>query len=55
MARESDVIGRSPFLPVVIKGLPSPFGERTLENTVLRGFKDLLNANLARGEDPHVL
>jgi hypothetical protein len=39
----------------VIKGLPSPFGEGTLEKTVLRGFGGLLCANLARGEDPHAL
>jgi hypothetical protein len=51
----SDVIGRSPFLPCVIEGLPSPFGEGTLEETMLRGFKGLLCANLARGEDPHAL
>jgi hypothetical protein len=53
--RESDVIGRSPFLPDIIKGLPSPFGEGTLEKTMLRGFGGLLHANLARGEDPHAL
>ncbi len=52
---KNDVIGRSPILPYVIKGLPSPFGMGTLEETVLRGFRGLLNANLARGEDPHAL
>ncbi len=52
---KSDVIGRSPFLPNVIEGVPSPFGEGTLEETVLRGFRGLLCANLARGEDPHAL
>jgi hypothetical protein len=52
---DSDVIGRSPFLPDVIKGLPSLFSEGTLEKTVLRGFRDLFCANLARGEDPHAL
>jgi hypothetical protein len=52
---ESDVIGCSPFLPDVIKGLPSPFGEGTLEKTMMRGFKSLLCANLAHGEDPHAL
>jgi hypothetical protein len=52
---KSDVIGRSPFLPNVKEGLPSPFGEGTLEKTVLRGFRGLLYANLARGEDPHTL
>jgi hypothetical protein len=41
-SRESDVIGRSPFLPDVIEGLPSPFGKGTLEKTVLRGFRGLL-------------
>jgi hypothetical protein len=30
-SRKSDVIERSPFLPYVIEGLPSPFDERTLE------------------------
>jgi hypothetical protein len=48
---KSDVIGRSPFLPDAIEGLPSPFGEET----VLTGFRSLLCANLARGEDPHAL
>jgi hypothetical protein len=52
---KNDVIGRSPFLPYVIEGLPSPFGEGTLEETVLRGFKGFLCANLAHGEDPHTL
>jgi hypothetical protein len=52
---ESDVIGRSSFMPDVIEGLPSPFGEGTLKKTVLRGFKGLLRANLACGEDPHAL
>jgi hypothetical protein len=52
---KSDVIWRSPFLPNVIQSLPSPFGEGTLEETVLRGFRGLLCANLARGEDPHAL
>ncbi len=52
---KKDVIGRSPFLPYVIEGLPSPFGEGTLEETMLRGFRGLLSANLARGEDPHAL
>jgi hypothetical protein len=52
---ESDVIGHSPFLPDVIKGLPSSFGEGTLEKTVLRGFRGLLYANLACGEGPHAL
>jgi hypothetical protein len=52
---KSDVIGHSPFLPYVIEGLPSPFGEGTLEETMLRGFRGLLCANLARGEDPHAL
>jgi hypothetical protein len=52
---KNDVIGRSPFLPYVIEGLPSPFGEGTLEETMLRGFRGLLSANLARGEDPHAL
>ncbi len=32
--RESDVIGRSPFLRDVIEGLPSPFGEGTFEEIV---------------------
>jgi hypothetical protein len=52
---ESDIIGRSPFMPDVIEGLPSPFDERTLEKTVLKGFGGLLRANLALGEDPHAL
>jgi hypothetical protein len=52
---KSDVIGHFPFLPDVIEGLPSPFGEGTLEKTVLKGFRGLLRANLARGEDPHAL
>jgi hypothetical protein len=52
---ESDVIGRSPFMPYAIEGLPSPFGEGSLEKTMLRGFRGLLRANLARGEDPHAL
>jgi hypothetical protein len=52
---ESDVIGRSPFLPDVIEGLLSLFGKGTFEKTLLRGFKGLLRANLACGEDPHVL
>jgi hypothetical protein len=52
---ESDIIGCSPFLPHVIEGLPSPFGEGTLKKTVLRGFGGLFRANLARGEDPHAL
>jgi hypothetical protein len=41
---ESDIIGRSPFLLDVIKGLPSPFGKGTLEKTMLRGFGGLLHA-----------
>jgi hypothetical protein len=53
--RESDIIGRSPFMPDAIEGLPSPFGEGTLKKTMLRGFRGLLRANLARGEDPHAL
>jgi hypothetical protein len=52
---KNDVIGCSPFLPYVVEGLPSPFGEGTLEETMLRGFRGLLSANLARGEDPHAL
>jgi len=52
---KNDVIGRFPFLPYVIEGLPSPFGAGTLEETMLRGFKGLLSANLALGEDPHAL
>jgi hypothetical protein len=52
---ESDVIGRSPFTPDIIEGVPSSFSEGTLERTVLRGFKGLLCANLACGEDPHAL
>jgi hypothetical protein len=64
-SRESDVIGCSSFLPDVIEGFPSPFGERTLEKTMLRRFEnllranlmlrrfeDLFRANLAPGEDP---
>ncbi len=42
-------------MPNIIEGLPSPFSERTLEKTMLRGFGGLLRANLARGEDPHAL
>jgi hypothetical protein len=45
-------------LPDVIKGLPSSFGEGTLEKivkTMLKGFRGLFNANLARGENPHAL
>jgi hypothetical protein len=53
--RKSDVIGRSPLLLDVKEGLPSPFGEGTLEKTMLRGFRGLLCANLACGEDPHTL
>ncbi len=54
--RKSDIIGCSLFfLSDVIEGLPSPFGEGTLEKTVLRGFRGLLCANLAHGEDPHAL
>jgi hypothetical protein len=41
------------FLPNVIEGLPSSFGEGALEKIVLGGFRGLLCANLARGEDPH--
>jgi hypothetical protein len=52
---KSDVIGRSPFLSYVIEGLPSQFGEGTLEKTVLRGFRGLLCANLAHEENPHAL
>ncbi len=52
---ESDIIGHSPFLPNIIEGLPSPFGERTFEKTMLKGFGGLLCANLAREEDPHAL
>ncbi len=52
---KSDVIGRSPFLPDVIEGLPSLFSEGTLEETMLRGFRGLLCANLTCGEDPHAL
>jgi hypothetical protein len=51
----NDVIKHSPFVPNVIKGIPNPFGEGTLEKTMLRGFGGLLHANLARGEDPHAL
>jgi hypothetical protein len=39
----------------IIEGLPSPFGEGTFEKIVLRRFRGLLRANLARGEDPHAL
>jgi hypothetical protein len=39
----------------MIEGLPSPFGEGTLEKTMLRGFRGLFCANLAHGEDPHAL
>ncbi len=53
--RKSDVIGHSPFFPDVKEGLPSPFCTGALEKTVLRGFKGLLCANLASGEDPHAL
>ncbi len=53
--KKSDVIGHSPFLPNEIEGLPSPFGEGTFEKTVLRGFRGLLRANLAREEDRHAL
>ncbi len=53
--RDSDVIVRPPFLPNVIKGLLSPFGEGTLKKIVLRGFRGLLHANLACEEDPHAL
>jgi hypothetical protein len=42
-------------LPNIIEGFPSSFGEGTLKKTVLKGFKGLLYANLARGEDPHAL
>jgi hypothetical protein len=52
---ENDGSGCSPFLPDIIEGLPSLFGKGTLEKTVLRGFRGLLCANLARGEDPHAL
>jgi hypothetical protein len=52
---ESDIIGHTPFLPDVIEGLPSLFGERTFKKTMLKGFRGLLRANLARGEDPHAL
>ncbi len=34
--RKSDVIGRSQFLRDVIEGLPSPFGEGTFEEIMLR-------------------
>jgi hypothetical protein len=47
--------GRSPFLPDVKEGLPSPFCKGALDKTVLRGFRGLLCANLASGEDPHAL
>jgi len=53
--RDSDINGRSPFIPDVIEGLPSPFGEGAFEKTMLRGFGSLFRANLARGEDPHAL
>jgi hypothetical protein len=49
---KNDVIRRFPFLPYVIEGLPSPFGAGTLEETMLRGFRGLLSANLAHGEGP---
>jgi hypothetical protein len=52
---ESDVIGRSPFMPDIIEGFPSPFGEGTLKKTMLRGFGGLFHANLGHGEDPHAL
>jgi hypothetical protein len=52
---KNDIIGCSPFLLDVIEGFPSLFGEGTFEKTMLRGFKGLLRANLARGEDPHAL
>jgi hypothetical protein len=52
---KSDVIRSSTFLPYVIGGLPSPFGEGTFEKTVLRGFRGLLYANLECGEVPHAL
>jgi hypothetical protein len=42
-------------MPDIIKGLPSLFGEGTLKKTMLRGFRGLLRANLAHGEDPHAL
>jgi len=42
-------------LPNIIEGLPSLFGEGTFEKIVLRGFRGLLYANLARGENPHAL
>jgi hypothetical protein len=44
--RKCDVIGRSPFLPYVIEDLPSSFSEGTFEETMLRGFRGLLCANL---------
>jgi len=50
--RESDVIRRSPFLPDIIEGLPSLFGEGTLEKTMLRGFEGLLYANPFVGRIP---
>jgi hypothetical protein len=53
--QESDVIGRSPLLPNVVEGLPSPFDDGTLEKTMLKGFGGLLHVNLARREDPHAL
>jgi hypothetical protein len=49
---ESDVIGRSPFMPNVIKGLSSSFSEGTFEKTVLRGFGGLFRANLKVGRIP---
>jgi len=42
-------------MPDVIEGLPSPFGEGTLEKIVLKGFGGLLHANLTCGEDPNAL
>jgi hypothetical protein len=53
--RKNDVIGCSPFLPYVIEGLQSLFGNGTLKETVLRGFRGLLCANLACEEDPYAL
>jgi hypothetical protein len=52
---KSDVIGCSPFFPNVKEGLPSPFCKGALEKTMLTGFRGLLCANLASGEDPHAL
>jgi hypothetical protein len=49
---ESDVIGRSPFMPNVIKGLSSSFSEGTFDKTVLRGFGGLFCANLTVGRIP---